>query len=29
MLTTIEFKNLAKLKAAEEFAISKFDLAEG
>jgi hypothetical protein len=29
MLSTIEFKNLAKLKAAEEMAISKFSAAEG
>lgn len=29
MLSTIEFKNLAKLKSAEEMAISKFAIEEG
>lgn len=29
MLSTVEFKNLAKLKAAEEMAISKFAIEEG
>lgn len=29
MLSTIEFKNLAKIKAAEEMAISKFAIEEG
>jgi hypothetical protein len=29
MLSTVEFKNLAKMKTAEEMAISKFSAAEG